>query len=177
MPYETRKPRPYDRAGLDRIALAYVGRYATTRAKLADYLRRKLREHGWAGEGPAPVDAIVDRMRELRYVDDESFARSRADSLSRRGYGGRRIAAALAAAGIDRDVAADAAPDEEQAEAAAIAFARRKRIGPFATGTVDRESRNRALAAMLRAGHNPAIARRIIDLDPSLDGTELDDWP
>ena len=172
-----RASRPFDRAELDRIALAYVGRYATTRGRLADYLRRKLRQHGWADDGEAPVDAIVERMRELRYIDDQSFALSRAESLSRRGYGGRRIAAALAAAGIDRDVAANVAPDDDQAEAAALAFARRRRIGPFATGSVDRESRNRALAAMLRAGHNPAIARRIIDLDPSLAGTEQDDWP
>ncbi|TZG26239.1 regulatory protein RecX [Sphingomonas montanisoli] len=181
MPYETRKrgesptSRPYDRAGLDRIALAYVGRYATTRAKLADYLRRKLRQHGWAEDGSAPIDAIVERMTELRYVDDEVFARSRAESLSRRGYGGHRIAAALAAAGVDRDMAADVAPDEDQAEAAATAFARRRRIGPFATAPADRESRNRALAAMLRAGHDSTIARRIVDLDPSLAGTEQDD--
>jgi len=35
---------PLDAEGLERLGLFYAGRYATTRAKLADYLRRKLRE-------------------------------------------------------------------------------------------------------------------------------------
>jgi hypothetical protein len=29
--------------------LGYAGRYATTRARLAAYLERKLRERGWSG--------------------------------------------------------------------------------------------------------------------------------
>ncbi|HYZ48955.1 MAG TPA: RecX family transcriptional regulator, partial [Sphingomonas sp.] len=41
---------PLDAPALERFALRYVERYATTRARLADYLSRKLRERGWAGE-------------------------------------------------------------------------------------------------------------------------------
>ncbi|KTW08260.1 RecX family transcriptional regulator, partial [Sphingomonas sanguinis] len=36
---------------LERLALRYVERFATTEGKLVDYLTRKLRERGWAGEG------------------------------------------------------------------------------------------------------------------------------
>ena len=40
---------PLDEAGLNELALAYVARYATSRAKLLAYLARKLRERGWGG--------------------------------------------------------------------------------------------------------------------------------
>ena len=164
---DARQPRPLDAAGLERIALRYVERYATTRAKLADYLRRKLRERGWAGEGAAPVDILVETLASLGYVDDAAFANARAASLTRRGYGLRRVAMSLKAAGIDAEDAAgaeDAA--REQAWDAAMAFARRKKIGPFAPAAPDRPERERAFAALLRAGHDVAIARRIVQSDP-----------
>jgi regulatory protein len=165
---------PYDRAGLDRIAIAYVGRYATSRAKLIGYLRRKIDQHGWSEETSAPIEAIADRFVELGYIDDASFARSRAESLGRRGYGKARISASLRAAGIERDTAAAVAPDDEQAEAAALAFARRRRIGPFATSPADPDSRRRALGAMLRAGHPYDIARRILHMEASPVGTDAE---
>ena len=46
VPREPRLARPLDAAALDRLALRYVERFATTRGKLADYLRRKMRERG-----------------------------------------------------------------------------------------------------------------------------------
>lgn len=158
-----------DAAALDRLALAYVARYATTRAKLAAYLHRKLTERGWAGEGAADVGAIVDRMAALGYVDDRAFAEARGAALTRRGYGTRRIALALQLAGIERDDATPAMEAaSENAEDAAIAFARRKRIGPFAREAQGPDQRRRALAAMLRAGHPAAIARRVVNCtDPA----------
>ena len=38
--------------------MAYVGRFATTRAKLAVYLRRKISEKGW--EAPRPPETLDD---------------------------------------------------------------------------------------------------------------------
>jgi regulatory protein len=158
---------PLDRAGLDRLAIAYVGRYATTRAKLAAYLRRKLAERGWEGPGPAPVETIVERCAELGYVDDRAFAEARAASLTRRGYGPRRLAAALLGAGIEPDDMAQARERAEQdADAAALAFARRRRIGPYAASPPDRDGQRRAFAAMLRAGHAPDVVRRILQALP-----------
>ena len=42
-------PPPLDAEKLQNLALAYVGKFATSRAKLIDYLRRKLPRGGWAG--------------------------------------------------------------------------------------------------------------------------------
>jgi len=157
---------PLDGAALERFAISYVGRYATTRAKLAGYLTRKIRDRGWSGEGAPPIDAVVERCVAAGYVDDAAFARSRSDALTRRGYGDRRISASLAVAGIDRDLAAQFAHDEAEAFAAAESFARRRRIGPFAAEDGDVATRRRAFAAMLRAGHDFALAKRFANALP-----------
>jgi len=158
---------PLDETALEQAALRYAARYATSRAKLKAYLERKLRERGWAAEGDPPLDALVGRMAGRGYVDDRAFAAARAAALSRRGYGAGRLDAALRAAGIDADdagearaIAADAAWD------AALRFAERRRIGPFAAVQADRPAREKALAAMLRAGHSPGLARRIVAARP-----------
>jgi regulatory protein len=163
-----RKPRPpLDGEGLERLALFYAGRYATTRARLRTYLARKLRERGWAEEKEAPLDALVERLAGLGYVDDRAFAASRAAALGRHGYGERRVRDALAAAGIGEEDGVDA---REQARgcawAAALRFAERRRIGPFAAEEGDRAAREKAMGAMLRAGHPSGIARRLVTARP-----------
>lgn len=162
-----RERPPLDKDGLERLALFYAGRYAVTRAKLAAYLVRKLRERGWGGEGEPPVERLVARFAELGYVDDRAFADARGAALGRRGYGARRVDEALRAAGIDvADGEAARAQAQEDAWAAALRFAERKRIGPFAVAPLERPAREKALAAMLRAGHPMGIARRLISAAP-----------
>jgi regulatory protein len=170
-----RRPRPpLTPASLNELALTYVGRFATTRAKLARYLRTKLRERGWDGAEEPTIDEIVDRCAKNGFVDDAAYALSKARSLIGRGYGTGRVRQKLRAAGIADD---DAKParnlaDEEAVEAA-LCMARRKRIGPFATAVTDRASREKALATMVRAGHSFGLARAIVSLDagaePNLD--------
>lgn len=174
MSRDPRRPLPpLDQPALERAALRYVERYATTRAKLIVYLNRKLRERG--AEGPVDVDALADRMAELRYVDDRTFAEARVASMTRRGLGARRVQEALRQAGVGTEDADEFRETlEEGAEESALAFARRKRIGPFATMPVERDRREKQIAAMVRAGHAPALARRIVGLEPSDDDTGWD---
>lgn len=161
---------PIDGGGLERLALRYVERYATSRGKLTRYLHRKLFERGWAGSGTPPVDSIVDRMAMLGYVDDAAFAAARATSLGRRGLGERRISADLRAAGIDEQDSEEArAIARDQALAAALRYAQKRRIGPFAVAPVDRAGREKALAAMLRAGHPVDLARKLASAAPGED--------
>jgi regulatory protein len=172
-----RQPRPpLDEEGLERLALFYAGRYATTRAKLRAYLARKVRERGWVGTAPAPVERLVERLSELRYVDDSAFATAKAASLLRRGYGERRLGQALNAAGVEE---ADAEPVRETAREgaleAALRYAERRRFGPYAEGAADRPAREKAAAAMLRAGHRMDVVRRVLNAKPGeipeLDGS------
>lgn len=174
-PFPNPRP-PFDRETLEQAALRYAGRYATTRSKLTAYLHRKLEERGWGEEGDPPVARLVERMSELGYVDDRAFARARAAALGRRGYGERRVRVALQVAGVEPEDREEAEQEsQDTAFESALRFARRKRIGPFAEEKPDRAGREKALGAMLRAGHPMAIARRLVDSAPG-DVPEPDDY-
>lgn len=157
---------PLDTAALERLALRYVERFATTRGKLADYLHRKIRERGWEGAAADP-QALAERMAGLGYIDDRAFAAARAAALGRRGFGERRVAGALREARVEEADRHALAPEiAERRAAAALAFARRKRLGPWGTGDGDRALRDKQLGAMLRAGHPMDLSRRILALPP-----------
>ena len=161
-----RAPRPLDAARIEELALAYVARFATSRAKLEGYLRRKLRERGWAGEddsGEGAVSALAARFVAAGYVDDAAFARAKTGSLLRRGYGARRVAQALGAAGIAKDVREEVRAGEGAQRRAALALARKRGFGPFGRALLDRPAREKQIAAMLRAGHRMDSARELVD--------------
>ena len=164
--------QPIGPARLEELALSYVSRFATSQAKLKTYLKRKLRERGWEGDSEPPIEALTERLAGLGYVDDRAFALSKARSLSARGYGSRRVRQALAQAGIGEEQGRDA---EEfaagEAFEAALRFARRRSFGPFAAAELDPKARERALAAMIRAGHGLALSKAILKMRP---GEEAD---
>ncbi|HVM37966.1 MAG TPA: RecX family transcriptional regulator [Sphingomicrobium sp.] len=165
-PARTQRP-PLDAGRLHELALGYVGRFATTRAKLRAYLGRKLRERGWEGPDPPDLDALAESCVRLGYVDDRTFALARSRSLSARGFGPRRVQDSLRAAGI-KEADGDAALSHAAGQAvdAALRFAERRRLGPFASAPAQGPARERALAALVRAGHAFALARAIVDLAP-----------
>lgn len=158
-----RAPQPLDQARLEELALAYVARFATTATRLEAYLSRKLRERGWSEEAGPDLARLVERHVALGHVDDRAYARMKAASLLARGYGERRIAEALHAAGVDEEAREEVAPDDCRARAAALALARRRRFGPFGRQLPDRPQRERQIAAMVRAGHGFATARALVD--------------
>jgi regulatory protein len=174
---EPRPPRksrpPLDEAKLHELALRYVGRFATSRAKFRSYLQRKLRERGWDGSVAPDPDGLVERFAGLGYIDDREFALAKARSLTSRGYGRERLRQALSVAGIGGDEAAEAqAIANAGAVESALRFARRKRFGPFSPQRAEARDRERAIASMVRAGHAFALSRAILDLDP---GEGIDD--
>jgi len=170
-PRTRKEPAPLDQNKLDELALRYVERFATTRAKLRDYLRRKLRERGWKGEREPDAAAMAERFAAQGYVDDAAYALSKARSLTGRGYGKRRLDQKLWAAGVsDADAEEARVHSDEEAVASALRFAQRRRLGPFATEAyADPKEREKALAAMVRAGHGFGLARAIIELRPGAD--------
>lgn len=158
-----------DNEAMRALALTYVGRFATSRAKLSRYLKRKLTERGWGGEGLADdaVAHLVDRFAQLGYVDDSGYARMKAASMERRGLGARRISAALRADGIGDEDRADVAEQiSDGAWEAAHLFAKRRRIGPYARDVAGPRQREKQIAAFLRAGHDMNIARRWVEAAP-----------
>lgn len=168
-----------DDAALREAALAYITRYGGTEAALARALDRRIRR--WAealgavdGADRAAIAVQAARLREaagrvvadlvtMGAVNDQAFAESRARRLRRAGRSRRAVLAHLAAKGVDGAAAAGAVPEDGEAEfAAALAFARRRRIGPFARAEVAAEQEPRILMAFGRAGFSGSVARRAL---------------
>jgi regulatory protein len=162
-----RAPRPLNESALRELAVAYVGRFATTRAKLRAYLSRKIRERGWDGGNQPDLVALADRLAAQGFIDDAGYAQSKARSLTARGYGKRRVVEALRGAGIAHEDGEEARRhSEDAAVASAVRFAERRRIGPFGALAADPRTREKAIAAMIRAGHGFDLARAIAGMAP-----------
>jgi regulatory protein len=169
-----RPPPVVTPAALEAAALYYLERYSSSAENLRRVLMRRIERAARAGtierdDGRARVDAIVARLVDRRLVDDAAYAEGRARSLSRQGRSRARIAQRLAAKGVGSDAIdaalAGLAEDGETDLAAALRFAKRRRLGPFRAAKERAERRDRDLAALGRAGFSFEIARRVVDAE------------
>lgn len=158
---------------LQNVALHYLQRYSSSVANLRRVLMRRVirsaEVHGSdVEEGRAAIEALLERMQSAGLLDDTRYAEGSVRALARRGRSVAGIRATLARKGVPNDVA-EAALDDLRADqpdlnfAAAVAYARRRRLGPFRAVGDRRERRTRDLASMARAGYPLAIARRVVD--------------
>jgi regulatory protein len=171
-----------DEAGLRALGLDYATRYGGTTAAMARILERRIQRWERAmleGEG-ADAETVAAGAAALRQaagrvvaslaavgaVDDAAFAESRARRLRRSGRSRRAVLAHLGAKGVGASLAGAAVPEDDATEfAAALAFARRRRVGPFARDG-EAGDRMRALMAFGRAGFSGTMARRALECPP-----------
>ncbi len=162
---------------LANIAQFHVERFATTAGNLKRVLLRRaeraLRVHGGdRKEMAAWAEAAVARLVKNGAIDDRRYAMDRAAALRRLGKGPEKIRSLLMAKGVDRALITEAlhaaAGTEGGADAAlvaAIAYAKRRKLGPFGAQDGDKDARRKKadkdLAALGRAGFSYAIAKRI----------------
>ncbi len=168
---------------MENIAKFHIERFATTAAHLKRVLLRRAerarRAHGGdAGEFAAWADEIVARMVRNGSVDDARYAQGRATALRRLGKSPGKIRAALTAKGVGRELIAAAlastavtADGDDAALEAALAYARRRRLGPFRTQEGDaaarRKQTSKDLAALARAGFPYDIAKQVMATTPN----------
>jgi regulatory protein len=162
---------------LRRRALYYLERFTASRARLRLVLRRRALRDAAALELPpepvaAAIETLLDDLERLGLLDDQAFAASRARSLAAKGRPPRRIARELAAAGVDKPLIEAAlerladdrgtTPDELELQAA-IAFARRRRLGPFGAEEATATPTEKTLGAFARAGFTLEVSRRVLE--------------
>lgn len=162
-------------ARLEAAALHYLQRYAAS----VDRVRRVLQRRVWRAErlddgdldregGMAMVERVVGRLRERELLDDGAYAETKAHALHNRGASLRSIRGRLGQDGIDAEsiesaVERIAEHGAEPDRRAAIALARRRRLGPFRPAAERPDRRERDLAALARAGFAYDIARTVVD--------------
>ena len=169
-----RRPPDVSPAALEAAALFYLERYASSAENLRRVLMRRVDRAARVGtiergEGAARVDAVVERLSARRFVDDKAYAEGRARSLSRQGRSRASIARTLAAKGVERDsvdAALEGLADMGETDlAAAVRFARKRRLGPYRSGKERAARRERDLAALGRAGFAYDVARLVVDAE------------
>jgi len=168
--------KPITAKYLQNAATFYLERYPSTAEGLRRVLNRRVRKAEMA-EAPVidnvkqAIDAIVARFVAAGVIDDRAFAQTKARALHRRGTSTRLTRQKLSFAGVDGDTLDKAMAgldqeldtDPKQREwLAAVALARRRRLGPFRQKD-RKEHRDRDLAAMARGGFEYQLARKVID--------------
>lgn len=158
--------KPVTPAYLDRAAVAYLERYASTSANLRRVLVRKATKRASVApdaEVLAAIDETVARAVRSGLVDDRAYAESKLRSLLRKGASAGVARSKLAAKGVGRETIAaaldEAAPDEF---AQARRYAERRRLGPFRS-VPDPERRERDMAVLARAGFSYRAAAAALD--------------
>ena len=161
-----RKPRKVTAKSLERAALFYLERFATSAENLRRVLMRRVERsvhfHGTDREaGAGLVDGLVARYLASGLLDDRAYAEGRVRTMRRRGSSARLIRLKLRQKGVADDVVAGALADHAEdgtdpEAAAAAALARR----PPAER---QEKREKDLAALARAGFSYDMARRVIE--------------
>ena len=155
-------------------ATSYLQRYPATVARFRRVMLRRidrsLAHHGGDRDpAEAMLEALVVQLVEGGWLDDARFVKARVEELHRKGTSRRGIQAKLIQQGGPSDLVRDAleALEGDPELIAALALAKRKRLGPFQTNEERRLERQRKdLAAMARAGFGYGIARRVLDASP-----------
>jgi len=141
-------------------ALKLLGHRARSEAEL----RRRLEAKGFAA---AEIDSAVARLQELRYLDDEAFAGSKADSLLHSEHQGpRRVLRKLEALGVDGEVASEAvASAQEGRTERELALQALKRRRPRVDSGSPHEDRVKAARWLLGRGFPEDVVRELLRLD------------
>ncbi|WP_448581925.1 regulatory protein RecX [Thermaurantiacus sp.] len=168
-PSSGRASAPLDQPGLEALALRYVERFQTTRARLVRHLAAKLRQRGWKEPVLPDLDALANRLAACGYINEDAFADARTRGMKARGLGMQRILDQLRADGVALEAELH---DAGEALQLARKFAKRRRLGPFGPPVTDPRVRARQMAAMLRAGHAAEVARRVLLGSPEDAGDE-----
>lgn len=166
-------PRKITPTRLENIALHHLDRFASSANNLRRVLNRRAQKSALHHEDTdleecaGWIDNLIVRYLECGLLDDTAYARAQAISHNRRGKSLRAIRALLGQKGVtppDIDIALEGLKEDhgDADLAAAIAYARRRRIGPYRPQYVDDKGLQKELAALARSGFSYGIAKRIV---------------
>jgi regulatory protein len=180
MPPKRHPTPPLTAEALENAAIVYLARYQTSAENLRRVLARRVKRAartGGADRATASpwIEHLIARFRKAGLLDDRAYAEARVATLRRAGVSRRAIHARLLRHGVARDVIETALKSDSDRDhvdlAAAIVFARRRRLGPYHRGHKTSGWRERDLAILARAGYTYAIACTVVDAN-SIDDLE-----
>jgi regulatory protein len=167
-------PKKITKDYLRNAGLYYLGRFAASRARFLDVMHRKIKK-SCAHHTDQNIDDcykmaadIADDFERAGLLNDAQYARGMITTLRRSGKSRRSIEARMAARGITGDIVkktmdevdGDDFIDAQEAEsAAAMNFAKKKKLGRFGNG---KRTPQQDMAIFARAGFSYGIAQQIL---------------
>jgi len=167
---------------LANVALFYLSRFAASEESLRRVLENRIRRAAMVNADFAAntatqeklrhvIGSIIGQHRKSGVLNDAAFAEMKVNSLRRAGRSQRRIAQQLHSKGVAPEIIEKALKpdDDENADVAehkaALAFARRRTLGPFRKKAASFEQLRKDMATMARAGFSYDMARQVLDGD------------
>lgn len=180
-------PRKITEKYLYNSGLYYLQRYPASVKHFKSVMTRKIKKSITHHKTPTleeaqnQLDKVAEQFIELGYLNDNSYALALVRSLRNRGSAKANILRKLQIKGLNKDLILQCLEriDEEQAYSresdqsaelhAAITFARKKRLGPFARHQdtplkEDPKAMRRTLGAFARAGFAYDIVQKILEM-------------
>ena len=164
-------------------ALHYLGRYASTTARLRQVLqkfaKRKL-ETAKPKDIEEAIEVVIAECQKFGYIDDQNFIDSRIRAGRNAGRSERQITQKLLQAGIDREMAQTSlnAHREGYAQAewlAALTHIRKKQLGCYGKEREPSpEAYQKQMAKLARAGFGLNIIKQILSIDSTEEAENLE---
>lgn len=167
---QVKQPKKLSESYLRNSSLYYLQRHPTSVSHYLEVMDRKMKRSLRAHPGQ-DIDVfklfirekLVPEFERAGFLNDALYASALAGSLRRKGLPQRSIAMKLKMKGVE----APDAPDDHDDLQAGFIYARRKKLGPYATKDRDPQ---KDLAAMARAGFSYDVCKQVI-------GANTDDLP
>lgn len=165
---------PVTRQKLEQLALAYLNRFDVSAHKLAAHLTRRARALGGGDESQPWIQELLERYRSSGLLDDARFAKNLASQLGTRGKSTRAIEQKLKARGISGEVTGELMAQRKLEDpgaelAAALAYVRKRRLGPHRAPEERSAHWQKDLASLARQGFSFDIAKRALGPGASSD--------
>ena len=142
-------------AGERPLAMGRAFNLLSYRARSEAEIRERLGRYGYVEE---TVEGVILRLRELRYLDDEEFARLKTREKARK-YGPRRVSAELRQSGVGADLARGVVEEEfagrSEVEEARSAAARRY------NGRGSEAEARRVYGFLVRRGYSTEVCAQV----------------
>ena len=171
-PYKKRQPKKITPQRLKNIALYYLKRFESSTQNLRQVLRRRVNDYAYHNpewhkqEAYEWIEELLADFERLGYLDDARYAEMKVKDYAASGKSARYIVGKLKLKGIgESEVIALLENQEYDPFAAALHFAKKKKIGPFRDESVREENRQKDLGALVRAGFDYDTASQVLSYE------------
>jgi regulatory protein len=167
-----KKRKKITQSYLENSGAYYLERFSASISQFRKVMTRKIdlscRDHPEQNKQicMSMLDKVVEKFEHLGYLNDNNYGRILVSSLQNKGVSHTRLLITLRLKGLSEDIIEQIVPerDADLDRKAAIRWAKKKRLGPFAI-RIRENDLNRSLSSLARAGFDYDIAKWVMSLD------------